>query len=160
MKIISIALLVSGLFAPVSAQHPSRFSSTYKRPATEAGFFYVQRHGGIIMDPQDGFDPRALVLSYNNNPVAEASGIPDAPAVPGFYLTHEARFDFERVEVIGRKVHFRTRPIAGVYYRFSGVIGSERSADASRLLSYIKGVLTRVNNRRVMGQELIKFVRA
>jgi hypothetical protein len=159
-NILLVALLLASLCMPVSAQNPARFSSTYKRPATNDGFFYVQRHRGIIMDAEDGFDPRALVLSYDNKPLADASKIPDAPTVPGFYLTYAAPFGFERVQVVGSKVYFRTRTIAGVYYRFSGVIGSQRSPDASKLLSYIKGVLTRVNNGRVMSQEEIKFVRA
>jgi hypothetical protein len=159
---ISIVLALLILSAPLLAQRQPPFSSRYIKPATDGGLFYIQRHGGIAIDPQDGFDPRALVLSYDDTPIIDKTKYPDAPTVPGFYLSYAARFNFERVEVIGRNVYFRTRSIDGVHYQFSGVIGSERidGIPSSRRAAFIKGVLTRLKDRRVMSLEEIKFVHA
>jgi hypothetical protein len=161
-KPISIALMIVFFAAPLTAQRQPRFSGKYVRPVTYGGLFYVQRGDGIIIDPEAGYDPRALVPSYNNKSVDHKPNDPDAPTHPGFYLSYAARFDFERVEVIGKQVHFKTHTIAGVYYRFSGVMGTERMTnfDHSAQVPFIKGVLTRINNRKVVSQESIKFVHA
>jgi hypothetical protein len=157
-KFISAALMLLALSGSLSAQQKIGFSSRYLKPATNDGLFYVQRHAGISFDPEDAFDPRALVLSYDNRPIIEKTSYPDAPTVPGFYLSYAARFDFERVNVIGRNVYFRTRAIDGVHYQFSGVIRSERVNDIR--FQFIRGVLTRMKNGRVISQEEIKFVHA
>ena len=161
-KPISIALAIIFFAAPLTAQRQPRFSRKYVRPVAYDGLFYVQRGDGIIIDAEAGYDPRALVLSYNNKPVDHKPIDPDAPTCPGLYLSYSARFDFEWVEVIGKKVHFKTRTIAGVYYRFSGVMRTERitNFDPSAQAPLIKGVLTRLNNRKVVSQESIKFVHA
>jgi hypothetical protein len=77
-------------------------------------------------------------------------------------LSYSARFDFEHVEVIGKKVTFRTRTIAGVRYRFSGSMGMEQVAgmDASVRAPFIKGVLRRFKDGKLVSEESIKFVHA
>ena len=108
---LSILLSLTFLVTPLTAQQQTRFSSKYIRPFSYDGLFYVRRGDGVIMDAEAGYDPRALVLSYNNEPIDQKPNDPDAPTRPGFYLSYSARFDFERVEVVGKKVAFKTRSI-------------------------------------------------
>jgi hypothetical protein len=150
------------LAVPLLAQHEPQFSSGYVRPAAYGGLFYVQRHGGITIDPEDGFDPRALVLYYDNKPIEPKSNDPDAPTIPGFYLSYTVRLDFEKVEVIRKNVYFKTRIVGGVNYEFSGVMGMERlpKPRPSLRVPFIKGTLTKLTNGKISSQEEIKFVHA
>ena len=160
--LLSSLLGLAFLAGTVTAQEQAQFSSRYVRPFSYGGLFYVRRGDGVVMDAQAAFDPRALVLSYNDKPIDQKPNDPDAPTYPGFYLSYSARFDFERVEVIGKKVTFRTRTIAGVRYRFSGSMGMERVAgmDASVRAPFIKGVLRRFKDGKLVSEESIKFVHA
>jgi hypothetical protein len=52
-----------------ATQQPG-FSSRYENPATQSGLFYVTRRSGdYVPDPQDGYDERALVISWNFSPI-------------------------------------------------------------------------------------------
>lgn len=154
-KHISVTLALLLFAASISAQRSPEFSSRYVKPAAYDGLFYVQRHGWIVIDAEDGYDPRALVLSYNNKPIEPKPNDPDAPTVPGFYLSLMVRLVFESVEVIRQTVYFKTRT-------FNGVMGMEivPNFDPSTRIPYIKGILTKLKNGKMMSQEKIKFVHA
>ena len=187
MKSISIRLLVALLtftvgvaaFAlwlllrapsPVASDSPPAahaevslpLSGTYENPAAPDGLFHVVRRSGWhVIDASDGYDERALVLSYAERAAGPQETSPDAPTRRGFYLAPQLRFDFERVEVIGRKVYFKTHGVAGVRYEFSGNAGEEvipASAPPARVHT-IKGTLTRSKDGEVMAVEEIKFYR-
>jgi hypothetical protein len=137
-------------------------SGTYENPAAPDGLFHaVRRSGWLTTDTWDGYDERALVLSYDEKPAGPQGDSPEAPTRPGFYLTRQLRFDFERVEVIGRKVYFRTHGVAGVRYEFSGSTGEEVIPDSAPPVRVhtIKGTLTRSKGGEVMAVEEIKFYR-
>jgi hypothetical protein len=156
---VTLALLLFAASLP--AQRSPEFSSKYVKPAAYDGLFHVQRRGGwIVIDAEDGFDPRALVLSYNNKPIEPKPNDPDAPTVPGFYLSYTVRLDFESVEVIRKAVYFKTRTVAGVNYQFNGLMGTEiiPNFEPSTRILFIKGVLTKLTNGKMMSQEDIKFV--
>jgi hypothetical protein len=132
-------------------------SSEYENPAIDDGLFSAVSRPGI--DPTDGYDERVLVISYTDIPVEPQASTPDAPTIPGFYLSSKVRLDFERVAVIGNKVYFRTRSIGGISYEFSGISGEEviPHSDSSIHSSFIKGILTRLRDGEIMAQEEIKF---
>src|ERR1044072_5135875 len=113
------------------AQEPT-CSGRYESSASRGGILHAVRYPGcFVMDPQDGYDERGLVLSYGDRATAFEHDTSDAPATPGFYLSCQVRLDFERVEVIGRKVYFRTRSVRGVVYEFSGSSGEEIAPDCA-----------------------------
>lgn len=164
-QIITRVACIAGLYllisaASVFASQEPRFSSKYENPAIYGGLFYVVRSsGGYVIDSADGYDERALVISYNDEPIERKPNDPDAPTLPGFYLTYKVRFDFERVEVIGKKVYFKTRGIGGVSYEFKGISGEEviPNFNPSIRVPFIKGILTRLRDGKVMSKEEIKF---
>jgi hypothetical protein len=111
------------------------------------------------MCPFEGYDERALVLSRDGKAIAPKAGDPDAPTIPGFYLSRNVRLNFERVEVIGRKVYFRTRTVSGVIYEFSGDSGEEiiGASDPATPVPFIKGILTKSRDGKLESEEEIKF---
>jgi hypothetical protein len=155
-RLISIALAVILFVASVAAQRQPRFLSKYVRPATYAGLFYLQRGNEVPVDPA------ALVLSYNDKPIDHKPNDPDAPTIPGFYSSYTKRFDFEKVEVIGKRVYFKTRAVEGVRYEFSGLMGTyiDPNFNRSIRIPFIKGTLIKWQNRKPMSQENIRFIHA
>jgi len=153
---ISIALAMIFFASALAAQRQSRFSSKYIRPATYGGLFYLQ-HGNEVP-----IDPGALVLSYDDKPIDHKPNDPDAPTIPGFYSSYTKRFDFERVEVIGKRVYFKTRAVEGVRYEFSGLMGTYIEPNFSRSIRipFIKGTLTKWQNQKIISQDKIRFIHA
>lgn len=138
-------------------------SSKYGNPAIVDGLYSVERRSGIyIIDPEDQYDGRALVLSLGGKPAKHQANNPDASTPPGFYLSSEVRLDFERVEVTGNRLYFKTSSVGGVSYEFSGISGEGIIPDShsSMRVNFIKGILKRLSYGEVMTQEEIKFHRA
>ncbi len=145
-----------------AATQESGFASKYENPAFSGGFFYATRSAGeFIMDPHDGYDERELILTYDNKPIKRRNTDAEAPTQPGFYLTPKVRLAFERVEVVGRNVYFKTVNTNGVSYEFSGTSGGEiiNTISPSIPVPFISGVLTKTREGRPEGQEEIKFRR-
>ena len=143
----------------ITAQGPPYYSR-YENPVIPAGSFYVARDsGGYIMDAEAGNDGRALVISYDDKPIKRSADYPDAPTLPGFYLSYRVRLDFEMVKIIHDKVYFSTIGTGGVSYEFSGVTGEEiiSHIDDSKPVPFIKGILTKSTNGKVERVEEIKF---
>lgn len=137
-----------------------RFTSKYENPAVSGGHFSVTNGlDDFVMDPQRTNDERALNLSYDNVPPELKADGPDAPTLPGFYLSSKVRVPFERVEVIGRSVYFKTISVGGVRYEFSGLSGEETSPtmDASTKVPFIKGILSTLRDEKLEREEEIKF---
>jgi len=138
------------------------YSSRYVNPADDDGLYYVvRRPAGLIMDPEDGFDERSLVLAYDDKPIKPIADAPDSPTFPGFYLPNRVRFAFEKVEVNGKKVYFSTCSVGGVNYEFSGTFGREALPDSAPTMTvpFIKGILKRLGNGKLESEEEIKFRR-
>jgi len=136
------------------------FSSHYENPAIPDGLFNVTRgSGGYIMCPFEGSDERALVLSRDGKAIAPKVDDPNAPTIPGLYLSRNVRLNFERVEVIGRKVYFLTRSFNDVSYEFSGDSGEEiiAASDPATPVPFIKGILTKSRDGKLVSEEEIKF---
>jgi len=160
----TIGVAVSSLWLFLRSPHPNTSDSSipslksnqYENPAIYSVLFTVVRDSAIC--PYE-YDERALVLSYADKPVEPQADDPDAPTIPGFYLSSKVRIDFERVEVIGNKVYFKTNSIGGISYEFSGISGEEviPNSSPSTRVSFIKGKLTRLRNGEIMEQEEIKF---
>jgi hypothetical protein len=148
-----LALLLA--VTSVSAQQVPRYSSRYKSPVIYGGLFYVVKSSIPNED-----DQRALVLSFNNKPIEPKANDPDAPTIPGFYLTFKDRYDFEKVEIIRRKVYFKTRPVGGISYKFVGISGNESDPDFDIPIPFIKGKLTKVKHGKVTKREHVKFSHA
>jgi hypothetical protein len=153
VKFFSVVLAVLCFAGSVPAQQKPRFSSKYVRPATYGGLFYVYRDKGLII-------PRALVLSYDDRPIEQKPNDPDAPTNPGFYLSYTEGFEFERVEVIGKRVYFKTRPTEDVSYEFSGLFGTKTDRSFSPPIPFIEGTLTKLKKQKIVSQEKIKFIHA
>lgn len=135
------------------------YSGRYENPAIQGGLFHVVRGSGeYIIDAPDGYDERALIISFDNKPIEHGAGDSDAPTRPGFYLSRRVRLNFERVEVIGKNVYFKTINVGGVSYEFSGISGAENiPGDALTHVPFIKGVLTRSRDGKAEREEEIKF---
>ena len=146
---VGLCLLILVTFAPAS-QGPSR-SSKYVKPAVYDGLYYVVSG--------DWRRTRALVLSYSDNPIEPKANDPDAPMIPGFYPSPDKRFAFERVEVVRKKVYFKTRSVDGVSYVFSGLSGQAvvRNFDPTILVPFIGGSLVTLKNGKVIKREQVKF---
>jgi hypothetical protein len=150
----AVILALCALLPPppaLAAQGP-RYASKYVNPAVYDGLFYIA--GG---PDKDGI--RALVLSYDDRPIEPKANDPSAPTVPGFYPSYGERHDFERVEVIGKRVYFKTRRVGGVSYEFSGVAGEAviPNFDPSIPVPYIRGTLTKLRNGKAVRRERVKF---
>lgn len=146
-------------FSADAARQPG-FTSRYENPATRSGLFYATRRSGdYILDPQDGYDERALVISYDDKPIKSKANDADVHTVPGFYLSDRVRLNFERVEIVGGKVYFKTVSVGGVSYEFSGFSGEEvvPTIDATTKVPFIKGILSRSRDGKLEGEEEIKF---
>jgi hypothetical protein len=143
-----------------AAIEQSGFSSRYENPNIQGGLFYVvRRSGDYVLDPQDGYDERALVISYDDKSIKSEANEVDTPTAPGFYLSDSVRLDFERVEVVGNKVYFKTIGVGGVIYEFSGVSGEEiaPAIDDSTKVPFIKGILSTSRDGKLEREEEIKF---
>jgi len=141
-----VALILLLSFVAVGQQ--SRFSSKYKNPKAE-GLFFVES--------SNDSDSRALVLSSNNKPILPKSNEPDAPTVPGYYLSYTKRLAFQKVEVIGKKVYFETRSVGGVSYEFRGTAGAEVDPEFTDPIQFIKGTMTRFKRGKIVKNEKIRF---
>jgi len=145
----SLALIL--LLSPAAAGQQKRFSSRYVKPKAE-GLFYIERAGVWNLD--------ALVLSSDDKPIPPKSNDPDAPTIPGCYLTGTTkRLSFERVEIIGKKVYFKTRTLRDMSYEFRGVIGSEIIPDFSDTVRvpFIKGKLVERKKGKIVKARRVKF---
>jgi len=133
-------------------KHQQRFSSKYEKPAMYGGLFYV-------VGSSDNVEERSVVISYDDKPIEAKANDPDAPTIPGFYLSNKQRYDFERIEVIESSVYFKTHIIEGVSFEFSGTLGEEivPTFDPSIAVPFIKGALTTVRNGKVVKKEEIMF---
>lgn len=143
-----VALILMLSFVAVGQQ--LRFSSKYKNPQAE-GLYYVAS--------SDNSDKRELVLSSDDKPMPQKTNEPDAPTIPGFYLLRSKRLSFEKVEVIGKKVYFKTRAVRGVSYEFRGTAGEEivPKFDDTTPVPFIKGKLTKLKKGKIVKTERIKF---
>jgi hypothetical protein len=143
------------LIAPVIAQQAQRPSSRYERPAVSDGLYYVA-------GDTDKCHECALVLSYNDRPIPSKANDPGAPTRPGFYLSEKDRYDFQRIEVIGEKVYFKTRSVRGISYEFVGNSGEEiiPDFDPSTPVPFIAGEITTLKNGKLVNKEKLKFSHA
>jgi hypothetical protein len=146
LAIFGIALILLLSFVAVGQQ--SRFSSKYKKPQAE-GLFFVES--------PDENDSRALVLSSNNKPIPPKANEPDAPTVPGYYLSYTKHLPFEKVEVIGKNVYFKTRKVGGVSYEFRGTAGKENDPEFAEPIQFIKGTMTKFKRGKIVKTLKIKF---
>jgi len=140
----------SALIAPVTAHQAQRPFSKYARPAVSDGLYYVSRGA-------DKFYGGALVLSYNDKPIPPQANDPDAPTRPGFYLPDNDRYDFQRVEVIDKKVYFKTSSVGGVSYEFFGNSGKESDPNFDIPIPFITGEITTLKNGKPVNKEKIRF---
>jgi hypothetical protein len=142
------------LIAPVIAGQPQRLSSRYEKPPADSEGLY--RTDGAA--ERSAFYDSALVLSYNDKPIPRDENNPDL-TIPGFYLTSEKRFDFQKVEVIGKKAYFKTRNVGGVSYEFVGEFGKTPLPDYGPDMSIpsIAGTITTLKNDAPVNKEKIKF---
>ena len=140
----------SPLPSPTALRTPDTFKYETK---------YSDLFGSYYLDSVNESDERTLVISEDNQPFPPPSNEPDDVTSPGFYLSRENRFDFEKVELVGKKVYFKTREIDGVTYEFRGTAGEEIipefSADVP--VPFIKGILKEIKNGQVMKTENVKF---
>jgi hypothetical protein len=147
------------LIAPVVAGQSQRLSSRYEKPPADSeGLYYVQDAA-----ERSAFIDSALVLSYDDKPIPPKENDPGAPTKPGFYLTGEKRFDFQKVEVIGKKVYFLTRSVGGVSYEFVGDFGSESlppDFGSSMRIPIIAGTITTLKNGAPVNKDKVKFSHA
>ncbi len=141
-----IALILLSSFVAVGQQ--SSFSSKYKNPQAE-GLFFVES--------SDANDSRALVLSSNNKPIPPKANEPDAPTVPGYYLSYTKRVAFEKVEVIGRKVFFRTRSVGDIIYEFRGTAGKDIDSEFNKPIQFTKGTMTKLKKRKIVKSVKMSF---
>jgi len=151
---LTIVILLICLLNPLALglnQQKRRFSSKYVKPSV-GGLFYAA-------DGLDKYDLRALVISYDDQPIEPKANDPDAPTIPGFYPSDNERYDFEHIEVIRKRVYFRTRSVRGISYEFSGTSGKEFIVDfdPSVPVPFIKGTLTKLKNGRAVKRERVKF---
>lgn len=100
LKLSGFGFALILLLSFVAFGQQSRFSSKYKNPQAE-GLYFVESPNGT--------DERALVISSNNKPIPPKANEPDATTIPEFYLFYTKRIAFEKVEVIGKRVYFKTR---------------------------------------------------
>jgi hypothetical protein len=137
-------------------------SSKYDNPSVPEGLFFAIRDPHAYLDSLDEYDQRAFVLSYDGQPIESSVNAPNAPTLPGFHLSNKVRFEFERVEVIGKKLYFKTHTIGGVSYEFNGISGEEiiPNLDPPMRRPFIKGILARLKNRKLVEEEEIKFSHA
>ena len=113
------------------------------------GLYYVRSH--IL--PDDG----ALIISDDNAPIPPKANDPGEVTIPGFYLNREERVDFERVSIVGKQVHFKTREYGGIVYEFDGKIGKEADPELDLPVPFIKGTLKKIENGKVLKTENVKF---
>src|SRR5262245_11168913 len=96
--------------APVIADQSERLSSRYENPPAESeGLYYATGNEGA-------FYASALVISYKDKPVPPPENDPDAPTKPGLHLKDGKLYAFQKIEVIGKKVYFKTRSAGGASY--------------------------------------------
>lgn len=144
----------------VTATQGPGFYVRYESTAINGGLFNVVRSSdGYLIDSTDRYDARVLVLPYNDNSIKPKADGSKAPTHPGFYLSNNVRMDFASVEAIGKRVNFTTRRDSGVSYEFSGTSGEEIIPHFSPPTSvpFIKGILKKLRDGEVIGEEEIKF---
>jgi hypothetical protein len=136
----------------VFAKQESHYSSKYRHPSFYGGLFYVRSTPGT-------YHNRALVLSFDDKPIEPKPNDPYAPTVPGFYTSYKDRYSFLLIEVIRKKVYFRTQTVNGISYMFVGVAGMHRmnKTDPSPHVPHISGTLTKLKDGRIVETERIKF---
>jgi len=104
-------------------------------------------------------DERKLIISDDDKPIPPKSNDPGEATVPGFYLSSDNRLDFEKIEVIGKKVYFKTREFDGIYYEFRGKIGEEIDPNFSAdiPIPFIKGTLGEFKVGKLVRTKSVKF---
>lgn len=102
-------------------------------------------------------DERKLIISFTNEPIPQKPNDPDEVTQPGFYLSHFNRLDFSDIEVVGKRISFKTRPVADVIYEFKGVIKEEidPNFDPNQPIPGITGVLKTIRLGRVLKEETV-----
>lgn len=150
LNAVGVGLCLTLLIAPVFANQAQRPSSRYEKPAVYDGLYYGKS------------GEWALVLSYNDKSIPPKENDPDAPTKPGFYPSGKERYGFQRVEVIGDKVYFKTLSVRGISYEFVGKTGSQivPDFDPSTPIPFIEGVITTLKNGKPVNKEEIKFSHA
>jgi hypothetical protein len=140
------------LIAPLILHQAQRPSSRYVRPAASEGLYYSTGE-------PEAFHASALIISYDGKPIPAPENDPDAPTKPGFYLPDGKHIPFQRIEVIDKKVYFKTRSVGGVSYEFVGNSGAE-SDPAFDSVAFIEGEITTLKNGKPVGKEKIRFNQA
>ena len=148
LKLFGFGIALIIMFSSFVVGQQSRLSSKYKNPKAE-GLFFVES--------SNDSENRALVLSSNNKPIPPKANEPDAPTIPGYYLSYTKRLTFSKVEVIGRKVYFKTRSVGGISYEFRGTAGEEKDSYFTEPIQFIKGTMTKFKRGKVVKAEKIKF---
>jgi len=137
------------LIAPVIFHQAQRPSSRYVRPAAGAGLYYSTGEPAA-------FHASALILSYDGKPIPAPENDPDAPTKPGFYLPDGKHIPFQRIEVIDKKVYFKTRSVGGVSYEFVGISGEENDPNFGAV-PFIEGEITTLKNGKPVNKVKITF---
>ena len=150
--VVSLVLCALELAPMSAAAQKLTPTSKYVEPAVYDGLFYV-----VSGDWRN--DLRALVITNDDKSIEPKATDPDAPTVPGFYPAPGKRFSFEHVEVIRKKVSFKTQTIDGVSYHFSGTSGREvvQGFDPKALVPFIRGSLVTLKNGKIVKRESVKF---
>lgn len=149
---LALKIILCALVVPLTAGSQTPKRSRYVDPAVYDGLFYI-----VSGDWQN--DLRALVISYSDDPIGPKANDPEAPTTPGFYPSPGKRFDFVKIEVVRRKISFKTQSIDGVSYIFCGETGKEvvKGFDPSILVPYITGSLLTLRNGKIVKRENVKF---
>ncbi len=132
--------------APLGAPNRYKYDS---KIADIYGLYYVRS--------RNGSDERKLILSDTNAPIPPKSNDPGEATLPGFYISHEKRLDFEEIEVVGNRIYFKTRESNGLVYEFRGLAHTENDPYFSEPIPVIKGTLRTINDGVASQNETITF---
>lgn len=144
--------------ARVSPPSPSAIPITTpdrsKYESENIGFY-----GLYYLAGKNDSDLRKLIISEDDKPIPQKSNDPDEATNPGFYVTDEKRLDFEEIEIIGKRLYFKTRESDGIHYEFHGVFGEKIDPNFSDdvPIPFIKGALNEFKNDEVVKTENVEF---
>ena len=139
---------------------PEPEKESYQKPERSK---YETKNEGVFglyyFSDVDTPDERKLIISDDDKPIPPKANDPDESTNPGLQLSHEERFDFEEIEVIGDQVYFKTREVDGIYYEFRGIIGESIEPNFSEdiLIPDIKGTLKTIKGNSVIKTEDVEL---
>jgi hypothetical protein len=141
--LLAAASFMVGLAPAEAAQRPHRWLDT-------EGLYYLD--GG-----HNSVDETSLVITRDGEAIPPKANDPDAPTLPGFYVSG-TRYRFTSHRVSMRSVVFRTVSVGGVSYRFTGSVGRE-DVESIKNVPYVIGTLTTTKHGKTVRQKR-RFVHA